>query len=499
MKRFFLFKRKEIDISSLEISDTGEGLDVLAISVDHLSFMTASLGRVTIVFNDATIYEENNLLDGESFKKTSVDVACEEGNEFALIESIMNFISSERVSSSVMRFDAIEGRTNVREANIQKLSDVSSSVRQHPVIRNTGKVSKKTFIDGTSGTGFGTTTIIDEIDFGSADNIPLVDYNQENFTLSGTEITAWANDSGASGGSTYDLTNQKPGTSPTVDVVDAGRLSSGFKTTAAKFENARGFNVANDISIDGAFTMYAVFGANPSYQTSGNFYVRMYGSGTAYFFRTVDQPTGPTDKIIFDDENSFHGVSVGDLVYDGATYTNLLGTVTALDPDGDNTKEIQISSTNAITDNDFIKFEVSTQSALERTCHGFQDYPTVGSPLSFELAFDGNKSETIRFTPKGFYDYNTSEKYRNTCYVIVMRRDKDNNLFFHDRHGDLFHTIPFNKSVANTKGALKINTIGGDNNSKVGYYMPRFGVIESDIGRNNASELAKDLFDRYNP
>ena len=35
--------------------------------------------------------------------------------------------------------------------------------------------------------------------------------------------------------------------------------------------------------------------------------------------------------------------------------------------------------------------------------------------------------------------------------------------------------------------------------AKVGYYMPRFGVIDSDIGGNNASELAIDLFDRYNP
>ena len=498
MKKFFLFKRKEIDISSLEASDTGEGLDVLAISVDHLSFMTASLGRVTIVFNDATIYEENNLLDGESFRKTSVDVACEEGNEFALIESVMNFISSDRVSSSVMRFDAIQGKTNVREAKVQKFSDVSSKVRQQPIVRNTGKISKKTFIDGTSGTALGTSTIIDKIDFGSVDNLPLADYNQENFTLSGTEVTAWANDSNATGGNTYDLTNHRPGASPTIEVIGAGRLSSGFKTRAAEFQNVRGFNVANDISISGPFTLYAVFGANPSYQTSGNFHVRMYGSLPIEFFRTVDQATSITNKIIFEDENSFYDVGLGDLVYSTSS-GNLLGSITALDPDGNNTKEIQISSSNTIADNSSLRFEVSAKRELERTCHGFQDYPNVGSILSFDLAFNGNTSETIKFTPKGFYDYETPEEDRNTCYVIVMRRDKDNNLFFYDKAGTLIHTELFDKSLKNTKGALKISNIGGASGIKVGYYMPRFGVIESDIGGNNASELAKDLFDRYNP
>ena len=498
MKRFFLFKRKEIDISSLEASDTGEGLDVLAISVEHLSFMTASLGRVTIVFNDATIYEENNLLDGESFRKTSVDVACEEGNEFALIESIMNFISSDRVSSNVMRFDAIEGKTNVREAKIQQFSDLSSKLRQHPVVRNTGKISKKTFIGGTSGTNFGTSTIIDKVDFGNPDNVPLVDYNQENFTLSGTEITAWANDSNATGGSAYDLTNHSPGGSVTLDVVDAGKLSSGFKTRAAKFASGTGFSVANNISIEGPFTMYAVFGATAEYQTNGNFYVRMYGSLPSIFFRTVDQPTSSTDKIIFEDENSDFDVAVGDLIYDGIT---LIGSVTELNPDGDNTKEIRISSTATITDNAVLRFEITDKGsrALERTCHGFQDYPIVGGNLQFELAFDNNTSETIKFTPTDFYDYETPEEKRNTCYVIVMTRDKDNNLFFHDRHGNLFQTILFDSSGPNTKGDLKIQNIGGIGGVKVGYYMTRFGVIESDIGRNNASELAIDLFDRYNP
>ena len=140
------------------------------------------------------------------------------------------------------------------------------------------------------------------------------------------------------------------------------------------------------------------------------------------------------------------------------TTGNLLGAVTALNPDGDNTKEIQISSNATIADNSILKFEVTAKRELERTCHGFQDYPTVGSVLSFEVAFANNSSETIKFQPKGFYDYETPEDERNTCYVLVMRRDKNSNLFFYDRKGTLIHTEFFNKSLKNTRGILIYQT-----------------------------------------
>jgi len=77
------------------------------------------------------------------------------------------------------------------------------------------------------------------------------------------------------------------------------------------------------------------------------------------YTRTVNQANGSTNKIIFDQENagtgSFDDIQVGDEVYDGATGA-LHGTVTALDPDGDNTKEIQISASVAITDDETLSF-----------------------------------------------------------------------------------------------------------------------------------------------
>tara|TARA_R100000742_G_C4228520_1_gene50613 strand:+ start:57 stop:686 length:630 start_codon:yes stop_codon:yes gene_type:complete len=75
-------------------------------------------------------------------------------------------------------------------------------------------------------------------------------------------------------------------------------------------------------------------------------------------YRTVNQSNATTNKIIFDQENyvkKTDQIEVGDLVYDGATGVKH-GTVSALDPDGDNTKEIQISASVAITNNEIIAF-----------------------------------------------------------------------------------------------------------------------------------------------
>jgi len=80
---------------------------------------------------------------------------------------------------------------------------------------------------------------------------------------------------------------------------------------------------------------------------------------TGSFTRTVNQSNATTNKIIFDQENNVSKndqINVGDEVYDGATGV-LHGTVTALDPDGDNTKEIQISASVAITNDETLVFK----------------------------------------------------------------------------------------------------------------------------------------------
>ena len=254
MKKFFLFKRRDINVSSISTSDTGEGVDVFAISTDLLAFMTASLGKVNIVFNNATIYEESNLLDGESFKKTIVTVSCNQGKEFDLIDSIMRFIGAEKTSSNVMRFDAVEGYTNLGSASVGAFTDVVSEVKQNPVVRTTQKVSKRTFIGGTASTAFGTGATIAGIEFGEG-NEPVIDYNEDGFTEAGGNVTAWANS--GTGSTTYDISTIS-GTIP-LD-TSTGRLNNGLATQAADMDSSDYFDLPATYQAEKEFTLYCVVG-----------------------------------------------------------------------------------------------------------------------------------------------------------------------------------------------------------------------------------------------
>ena len=77
------------------------------------------------------------------------------------------------------------------------------------------------------------------------------------------------------------------------------------------------------------------------------------------YTRTVDGATSSATKVIFDQENAgtgnFDDIQVGDEIYTASTGV-LIGTVTALDPDGDNTKEISISASSSISNNETLTF-----------------------------------------------------------------------------------------------------------------------------------------------
>lgn len=410
MKKFFLFKRKEIDISSLEASDTGEGLDVLAISTDHLSFITASLGRINIVFNNATLYEENNLLDGESFKKTSVSVACEEGNEFALIESIMQFISSDLVSSNVMRFDAIQGNTNVREASIQSLKDVVSEVKTLPIRRVSKESSSKTFIGGTDGTAFGTGNVVGGIDFGDG-NLPVIDFTEENIAGS-PNLTSWTN--GGSGGSTYNITTIT-GTVPVN--TDGTRDGSGVATDCVEIRTGDNLELANTYTLSGPFTLFSVIGKTPA-QIEDN-------SKTGFLF---------------------HGSSTSG---QGLTY-------------------------------------------------GYSD-PYDNN--NYYLKFATELGEFIKIpTTDPIIDVSSLSEDKRTTYVVVVRRDRNNNIFINTNDGAV------GQAVANTKGKngrtdgnLVIDGFGDDGNEKFQGNLARFGVIPKYLDASATANLIKNLIEKYKP
>tara|TARA_B100001939_G_C16872708_1_gene587166 strand:+ start:500 stop:1093 length:594 start_codon:yes stop_codon:yes gene_type:complete len=72
------------------------------------------------------------------------------------------------------------------------------------------------------------------------------------------------------------------------------------------------------------------------------------------FERKVNQGTTSTNKIIFDDTNAASGVRVGDKIFQKSTGVSH-GVVTALDPDGNNANEIQVSVAQTVqNDDDFV-------------------------------------------------------------------------------------------------------------------------------------------------
>ena len=90
-------------------------------------------------------------------------------------------------------------------------------------------------------------------------------------------------------------------------------------------------------------------------------------------------------------------------------------------------------------------------------------------------------------------------------------------MFLHNRTGELVGFIPgldisqtINGKLTSldgmTDGSLLIEQIGSGGgiietsglNKSFSGFMPRFGVIEKDIGTNAAATLAEDLFNLYN-
>ena len=92
-------------------------------------------------------------------------------------------------------------------------------------------------------------------------------------------------------------------------------------------------------------------------------------------------------------------------------------------------------------------------------------------------------------------DVNTTGFEGQTTYVFVLRRDKDLNLYLHNHTGDVVGYVPRLTGSGDfaTDGTLKVDEIG------TGFrgFLPRLGIISSDIGVDFASQLAQDLLEKY--
>lgn len=113
---------------------------------------------------------------------------------------------------------------------------------------------------------------------------------------------------------------------------------------------------------------------------------------------------------------------------------------------------------------------------------------------------DGTKSTRIPDSNVGASNYDAN-------HVFIIRRDKNFNIFLHDRSGNIISKIPAKTNITDpslvasspgrTDGDFVFNGVGSIKNNIGRFYLNRFGIISSDIGANNAANLAKQLHKFY--
>lgn len=270
-RKYFLFRKEDLSLLSSSSSDTGKGLSVFGISADMMSYITAIQGGVVLYFNNATPYEESALTDGESFEKTAVTINCDEGKEVDLIESIMKFLGTDN-SDTIMRFDSVDQRSDIKE--VRTSLSLGASVKSHPINRVTREVSFQTDNSFTAATG----NVVNDIDFLTADNKPILDLEAENATFnagSPFELTAWTNS--GTGGATY---NVDAGSS--VGTITATTASAGVgigKDMVSLGVNSHAV-LSNTLTVKSDYTVYVVYASTSGLQGP------LYGS-------TSGETTGP--------------------------------------------------------------------------------------------------------------------------------------------------------------------------------------------------------------
>tara|TARA_R110000772_G_scaffold124512_1_gene231143 strand:- start:320 stop:1624 length:1305 start_codon:yes stop_codon:yes gene_type:complete len=432
--KFFEFIRGEVNESSVKASDSGIGLAVIVIPVENLAFITATKGSVSLTFNNTSLYEQTSLLPGEAVEKTNIQVSCIPGKEIELIDDITKFITSKTITQ-VMKFDAANQSSTFNKAIVKGIDDVIAKVSINPTVMASGEISK-----GDPQKIF--TDVIGEIYFG--DNKPSLDFNHEGLAKYGSnaEITAW--DNAGTLGSVHSIVANVGNPSATTGLS----ASRGLSRTNASIALDDYFVVPNAYTVNGEYTIYMCI-----------------------------VPGGSEDALSVlygDDSGDTMGFCFGDVVYNS-------------------------SSGIAKTKGNLSTLKVRHDGRL-------------GGPASVSTDNKEGGSVPYKF-PEHYYDTVEGE----TCHVFVLRRDKNFNMFLHNRTGELVGFIPgfdisqtINGKLTSldgmTDGSLLIEQIGSGGgiietsglSKSFSGFMPRFGVIEKDIGTNAAATLAEDLFNLYN-
>ena len=417
MAKFFLFRRENPTVFSEEVSNTGDNLSVIAIPASHVSHMKGTAGKVTFVFNDAGVYEQHSTSTKEALRKTSIDVACPEGEEFSLIRDVLDFIANDKSIKNTMVFDAVTGNSTFRQAQLSTANSIAAKVYKQPTVMATQTISNDPADTDITSTA---TTTIAGVAFPSASTKPIIDYNDTGFTGTiGSNVGGshtWTNL--GTGGTTYDIN------ADTGNPQHSRARNNNLATDAVTITAVDALHLNNKLTVAGEYTMYMVYGLIARLQM-----YPIYGSSSS----------------------AAEGFGRGD------------------------TKDV-------------MSFSFDTGSAAPaNVLTSTTDFGTKASRLQDPklddvAALGANKAGA------------------QICYVWVIRRDKDFNIYIHDYQGDVIGYIPRKvEGTQKTDGDLSVDRLGGDGTgTEWKGELARFGVIPSDIGSSEAARIAQDLFARYN-
>lgn len=480
MKKFFLFRRSNPLGPVKRFSENGKDIPILGISADQISFMTAGQGEVNITFNQAGVYEDNELFVGDSIEKTNVSISCRPGTEMRLIERIMNFVSSPS-GKTVMKFDVLNEVSPFENVVMSEVSDIVSKVKGQPTERVTQRISA-----GDVTTKF--QNIIGEINFGSLDNKPFVDYNHESmYLVDGTVIGAagglakWFNE--GTGGFAYNISADAGAGDVTIQsaTADATAAVTGLGTPCLQFA-ANSRLVVPTVTVRDDYTMYFVIG-DPGSGSSGQGFGVLFGddAGETTGFSVAGSPDVFTVR---------HGGLTGD-PFRVKTSTRTGGTEAYKFPDR--------SSKTGIGERQFCyPFVIRRDKNFNMYLYNFE-----GDLIAFVPALTINSTTKTIEVPKDSKKSPYSGDLRSMRGLTAETKAKEIFRKVTPLATEL-KTIPkvTTGTPGRTDGNLVIEQIGSsgsDEADSFGLFLSRFGVIKRDVGDAFCSQLAQDLYELYKP
>ena len=461
MKKFFLFRRSDPLGPIKRFSENGKDISILGIPADQIAFITAGRGQVNLTFNNAGVYEDNELFVGDSIEKTNVSIACEAGTEINLIERIMSFVSRE-TTKSVLKFDVLSDTSPFENVITSSVTDIQSKIKSQPTERVTQKISS-----GDVGARFA--NIIGEINFGARDNKPFVDYNHQSMhPVDNTDIVAtaaahWRN--AGTGGAAFNITTGV-GSDAVTTQTEATAAAVGLGQICAQFGVNSRLTVP-DVTIKDDYTMYFVIG-DPGAGSSGNGFGLLFGdvAGETLGFSTLSNP------------------DVFTMRHDGL--------------DGDPFKVKTSTRTNGTESYQFPDRSSSTTVGERQFCYVF----IIRRDKEFNMYLYNHEGELVAFVPA----LTALSKTKTIIEKEIKSKSAEKTKGLYDKTLEKISIKEISKVTTGTPGRtdgnLLIQQLGTAGNDAVNGFtgtLGRFGVIKRDIGDASCSQLAQDLYELYKP